>query len=159
MTCDSATFWIVGSRGTLMMSKLSIASWGLFFGAIGQGLFYRCLFPSWPTWIGARVLFALLLLPWLTVFTVSFCKRPPFGPRPFRCCLTSAMCWYAVITLLAETLNLFVQPAPREHLSITMARVFMYLGAFSFIVFIQTCVVLRRYEMEGTPAQHPPQAA
>jgi hypothetical protein len=136
-----------------MMSKLSIASWGLLFGAMGQGVFYRCLFASSPDWIGTKVLFALLLLPWLTVFTISFCNRPPFGPRPFRYCLSAAMCSYAFITVLAEALNLYVQPAHREHLPMTIARLVMYLGTFSFIVFIRTCIRFRRYETEGTPAR------
>jgi hypothetical protein len=140
-----------------MMSKLSIASWGLVFGAIGQAVFYRCLFPSSPDWVGVKILFGLLLLPWLTVFTISYCNRPPFGPRLFRYCLSAAMCWYAFIIMLAEALNLYIQPAPREHLSMTIARVFMYLGTFSFIVFIRTCILLRRNEKEGTPNQHPPQ--
>jgi hypothetical protein len=137
-----------------MMSKLSIASLGLLFGAIGQSVFYRCLFPSSPAW--DKVRFGLFLLPWLTVFTISFCNRPPFGPRPFRYCLSAAMCSYAFVTMLAEALNLYVQPGSLEHLSMTIARAFIYLGTFSFIVFIQTCIVLRRYETEGTPNQHPP---
>lgn len=58
--------------------------------------------------------------------------------------------------MLAEALNLYVQPGSLEHLSMTIARAFIYLGTFSFIVFIQTCIVLRRYETEGTPNQHPP---
>jgi hypothetical protein len=65
------------------------------------------------------------------------------------------MCSYAFITTLAEALNLYVQPGPREHLSMTIARVFMYLVTFSFIVLIRICIVLHRYETEGAPNQHP----
>jgi hypothetical protein len=137
------------------MSKLSVASWGLLFGAIGQSVFYRCLFPGSADW--DKVRFGLLLLPWLTVFTISFCNRPPFGPRPFRYCLSAAMCSYAFITMLAEALNLYAQPGPREHSQMTIARVFMYLGTFSFVVFVRTCIVLRRYETEGAPNRRPPQ--
>ena len=135
------------------MSKLGIASWGLLFGAIGQSVFYRCLFPTSPDWDKVRL--GLLLLPWLTVFIISFCNRPPFGPRPFRYCLSVAMCSYAFINMLAEALNFYVHPGPCEHLSMTIARVLMYLGTFSFIVFIRTCVVLRRYETEGVSDKQP----
>jgi hypothetical protein len=65
------------------------------------------------------------------------------------------MCSYALITMLAEALNLYVQTGPRDHLPMTIARVLMYLGTFSFIVFIRTCIVLRRYETKGVPNQQP----
>jgi hypothetical protein len=80
------------------------------------------------------------------VFTVSFCRQPPFGARPFRYCLIFSMCWYAVMTVLAETLHLLVQPAAQEHLPNTIARVLTYFGVLSFVIFIRACVMLRRYE-------------
>jgi hypothetical protein len=123
------------------MGALNIASWGLLAGAIGQADFYEHLFPGIPKWI----LMAVLFVPWLMVYTISFCRQPPLGPRPFRYCLVFAMCWYAVVTLLAETLYLFVHPATHEHFSITLARVFMYSGALSFIVIVRAYIVLRRY--------------
>ena len=125
-----------------MMNKLSIASWGLLIGAIGQGLFYGLLFPRLPSW----AVMAPLFLPWLTVFTISFCKVPPFGPRPFRYFLIFAMCWFGVLTLLAEALYFIIHPAPHGHFSITTARVLIYIGAFSFIVFVRVCIFLRSHE-------------
>lgn len=126
-----------------MMSTLSIASWGLLFGAMGQWAFYIRLFPRLPIWL----LMGVLLIPWLTVFITSFCNSPPFGPRPFRHCLEFAMCWYAGLTVLAETLYVFVQPPPRGNFSLIAARVLIYgFGVVSFMVFVRACITLRRYE-------------
>ena len=127
-----------------MMNRLSIASWGLFIGAIGQGDFYGYLFPYLPTWIVTGI----SLLPWLIVFVISFCKAAPFGPRPFRYCLVFAMCWYTVVTLLAEILYLVTRPEASKHFSIIVARVPIYIGLLSFIVFIRVVFALRRYETE-----------
>jgi hypothetical protein len=128
-----------------MMNQLSIVSWGLFIGAIGQGVFYGYLFPHLPT----RIVTGISLLPWLIVFVISFCKVAPFGPRPFRYCLVFAMCWYTGVTLLAETLYLLTRPAASKHFSIIVARIPTYLGLLSFIVFVRVLFALRRYEPEN----------
>ena len=129
------------------MNQLSIASLGLFVGALGQGVFYGYLFPRLPTWIVTSV----SLLPWLIVFAISFCRVAPFGPRPFRYCLVFAMCWYVVVTLLAETFYLLTRPAPSKHFSIIVARVPTYFGLLSFIIFIRVVFALLRLE-EGNDA-------
>jgi hypothetical protein len=125
------------------MGSINVASFGLAFGAIGQAAFYESLFQRHD-----RLIFLFLLLPWLTIYTISFCRQPPFSPRTFRCVLMSAMCWYAVATLLAESLHFLLRSAPYGHFSFTAARWFMYLGALSFIVFVRFCIVLRRYGTE-----------
>ena len=53
------------------MGAINIASWGFGIGAGGQMAFYWLLFPGVPRWIPA----ALVFVPWLTVFTISFCNR------------------------------------------------------------------------------------
>jgi hypothetical protein len=127
-----------------LMSKLSIASWGLALGSLGQlGLLGR--FMSHGGW-AFRVIPVFVFLPWLTVYAISFCKQPPFGPRPFRYCLIFAMSWYAFITLVAETLSTLAQPVVLGGFPITAARALTYLGAISFVVLIQACVAIRRYE-------------
>jgi len=125
-----------------MMNQLSVASWGLFIGAIGQGILYGYLFPHLPMWIVTGI----TLLPWLIVFGISFCRVAPFGPRPFRYCLVFAMCWYTVVALLGETLYFLTRPATNKHFSIIPARVPTYLGLLSFIVFVRVVFALRRYE-------------
>jgi hypothetical protein len=137
LACD-----IVPADSGLMMSRLHIASWGLLVGAAGQCALYSALVPHFPSW----VFWVVLLPPWLTVYAISFCKQPPFGPRRFRHCLIFAMCWYAVATLLVEILHLLFQPAPLGHFPNILARSLMYAGALSFIVFVRTCTVLRSYE-------------
>jgi hypothetical protein len=58
----------------------------------------------------------------------------------------SAMCWYAILTLLAESLLLLFQPAPVGHFPNMLAHGLAWAGALSFIVFVRTCAVLRKYE-------------
>jgi hypothetical protein len=143
---SQCAFYLRGTSHS-MMNRLSIASLGLFIGAIGQGAFYGCVFPH----RSARIVVGISLLPWLMVFVISFCRVAPFGPRPFRYCLVIAMCWYTVVTLLAEALFLLTRPAANEHFSIIVARVLMYLGFLSFVVFLRIVVVLRRYETGDNP--------
>ena len=132
---------------TSMMSMLNVASWALLMGAMGQCALYSELFQRLPPWI----IFVALLPPWLTVYTISFCRQAPLGPRRFRHCLIFAMCWYAIMTLLAETLHLVIHPSPRGHFSITVARVLTYVGALTFIVFVRACIQLRRHEGTTSP--------
>ena len=115
-----------------MMNQLSLASWGLFIGAFGQGAFYEYLVPYLSAWI----VNGISLLPWLIVFFISFCRVAPFGPKPFRYCLVFAMCWYTTVTLLAEAPFLLTHPTENMHFSIIVARVPTYLGLLSFIIFV-----------------------
>jgi hypothetical protein len=100
------------------------------------------MFQRVPLWM----IFVALLPPWLTVYTVSFCRQAPFGARRFGQCLIFAMGWYAIMTLLAEALHLVIHATPRGHFSVTVARVLTYLGALTFIVLVRACVQLCRYE-------------
>jgi hypothetical protein len=127
-----------------IMGTLNVASWGFLIGAGGQFAFYAALFPHLPAW----VVWSFLLPPWLTVYTISFCRQPPFGTRAFRYALVFAMCWYGMATLLAESLRFLLQPTRSGHFSFAAARPLMYLGALSFIVFVRFCIALRRHEVE-----------
>jgi hypothetical protein len=128
-----------------MMSRLNVASWGLLLGATGQVGLCDALLRTIPLWM----LFAALLPPWLTVYTISFCRQAPFGFRPFRHCLIFAICWYSVATTLAEALHFLVQPSPHGHFPTSVARVLTYAGGLSFIVFVRACVLLRRDELSA----------
>ena len=123
------------------LGALHIWSWGLFIGAMGQYAFYWSFAPL-PNWtVGA------LFIPWVTVFTISFCNRPPpISPRAFRGCLLFAMSWYALMTLLTEVLYFLIPPA-RGPFSALIGRVLMYVfGAGSFLVLVRAWMELRRYE-------------
>ncbi len=124
------------------MGRLNIASWALLIGSLGQLSFLAPLFPNLPYW----VVWIPLLPPWLTIYTISFCRQSPFGARPFRYALMLAMGWYAGFTLLGELLVFLTHPAPWGDFSFTLGRLFMYPGALSFIVFLRFCVALRRHE-------------
>ena len=140
MSCKNwglAPFHCIGPA--LVMSLLHVVSWGLLLGAIGQAALYKDLLPRIPTWM----FLALLLPPWLTVYTISFCRRPPFGPRRFRSCLIIAMAWYAIATLLAETVYFIGKPIEHGHFPHGIARALIYVGALSCIIFVRACVGLR----------------
>ncbi|HTH49726.1 MAG TPA: hypothetical protein VMB21_19590 [Candidatus Limnocylindria bacterium] len=126
-----------------MLGTLNLASWGFALGAGGQMAFYWKLLPLVPRWFVALVAF----VPWLTVFAISFCNRPLFGPRPMRHCLFFAVAWYAGLTLLAEVLRLVIQSPPTVHFTLLGARVLIYLfGSVSTFVFIRAGIALRRLE-------------
>lgn len=131
-----------------MLGRLNIASWALLLGAGGQYCFYSRLFPSVP----ASIIWLMLFLPWLAAFVITSCKRPPFGPRPFRLSLLIIMSWYTIVSVLAEALCFFDHISPNfGHISVTAARILMYAGALSFMPFIRAYVLLRRHESDGKP--------
>lgn len=136
-----------------MLSVLSIASFTLILGAMGQMLLMPPL-GSPPSHVLTRVMFALFLVPWLSIFTISFCRQAPFGPR-FRHCLSFAMCWYAVATVLVETRYCLFPAGPSKHVQVVTAQVLIGLGAAGFIVFIRAWLSLRRYETSLLSASRP----
>lgn len=140
--------------GMRLMSKLHVASWGLMLGSLGHLACLTQFIPSsgWPY----RCVAALVFVPWLTVYTISFCKQPPCGPRRFRHLLIFAMSWYALMTAISETLNLLVRPTSVEHFPIVIARALMYCGALTFMVFIKACRTIRGYENAVEPIHGSP---
>ena len=90
----------------------------------------------------------VLLLPWLIVNAISFCKIPPCGPRSFRRCLLIVMCWYALVCIVAEGIEFFIPNLPEGKVSLTVMRILMYFGVLSFIPFTYAYVAFRRYEVE-----------
>jgi hypothetical protein len=131
--------------GFLMMNRLHMTSWGLLVGAMGQCALFNALLPRLPSWI----VFGALLPPWLMVYAISFCRQAPFGPRRFRQFLIFAMGWYALMTLTAEGLHLYIHPAPYGHFPNTLAHGLTFFGALSFVVLIRVCRQLSRLEAEG----------
>jgi len=135
-----------------MMGTLNISSLILVVGAIGQYWFYSRVFSSIAEWIVLGVLF----VPWLTVFVITFCKRPPFGPHPFRICLLFVMGLYALLTISAEILDSLLHLPPDGHFSATAARIMMYAGFLCFIPFIRAYHLLRRNESAQAASGNPP---
>lgn len=138
------------------MGRISISSLGLWIGAAGQ----RLLLTAWVPLSRLDIILIALFVPWLTVYTISFCKEPPFGPRRFRHCLLFAMGWYTVMTLCTETVQVLTHLNRHNHIVNVMGQVLTYTGALSFIVFFRACVELRRYETMGValpePGETPP---
>jgi hypothetical protein len=134
-----------------MLSVLNIASFTLVLGAIGQMLLLKG--PSSHDW--RRILFVLFLVPWLTVYAISFCGQAFLGPRAFRHCLSFAMCWYAVITLLVESRHWLLRVEPNKHVQVIAAQALVGLGLIGFVVFIRAWLNLRRYETSLVNASRP----
>jgi hypothetical protein len=59
------------------------------------------------------------------------------------------MWWYALATLLAETLNFLAYSSQWGELPALAARSVMYLGALSFAMFVPFCAALRCQESGG----------
>jgi len=131
-----------------MKSTLNIASHGLAVGALGQLALFGRLFPD-----HSSLCAAILLVPWFTIFFVTFCNAPfPCSARTFRYILLFAMCWYASMSLLGEALIFCIQPVSHSHFSLFAGRVLIYLfGAVTFFVFIKASIIIRRHENEPEP--------
>jgi hypothetical protein len=131
-----------------MKRTLQIASLGLWVGALGQLAFLDRLFPH-----HSSLCTALSLVPWFTIFVVTFCNAPfPCSARAFRYILLFAMCWYASMSLLAEALIFRIQPVSPSHFSLVAGRLLMYpFGAAAFFVFIKASIIIRRHENEPEP--------
>lgn len=127
------------------MGIINLTSWSLLIGALGQALFFGYLFPDFSD----KAVFGFLAIPWFAVYAISFCRVAPCGPRAFRLILTIAMCWYAVVMVLAETLRLIMHPSPHGHYSLLLPRVLMYSGLLGCIVLARFCRVLRHHEASG----------
>ncbi len=125
-----------------MLGNLHLFGLTLALGAMGLHWFYGRLFPAVPSW----VVWALLFLPWLTIHVITFCKVPPFGPRPFRRCLLSVVCAYALLTVGAEIIQRVLHLPSDGSFPLTLARVLMYLGCISFIPFGRAYFILRNSE-------------
>lgn len=122
-----------------MLGKLHLSGLSLLPGAMGLYWFYGRLFPSVPKWI----VWAVLLLPWLTIHIITFFNQPPFGPRPFRRCLLAVAGAYASLVAIAEAIQ-FVHPLPPDGgITLTHARVLMAIGCLCFIPFARAYRILR----------------
>jgi hypothetical protein len=109
---------------------------------MGQYWFYGRSFSSIPQW----VIVGVLSLPWLTAFTITLCKRPPFGSRQFRFCLLFVMSCYALATIFAEVTEFVLHLPSDGYISLSAARIMMYIGLLCFIPFIRAYISSRRNE-------------
>lgn len=120
---------------------------------MGQALLFG-VFQTTSSRTPSFIIFILLLVPWLTVFTISFCRQPPFGPRLFRHCLVFVMSWYSVMTIIAEGRHYLLPPAPHQGAPVIVPQVLIVLGFGGFVVFIRVWRALGRI----TPEKAKPQA-
>ena len=129
------------------MGKLNVPSFALLIGSMGQMALLAPIFPHWPP----KFVWAFLLPPWLIIYTITFCRQPPFGPRGFRRALSLAMYWYGIATMTAEVLHCALRPAPWGAFSPLPARILMYSGATTFFLYARYCLFLWRLEQRHRP--------
>ena len=103
-------------------------------GGMGQAGFYGPLLkPYFPAWLAA----VGFMFPLLIVFALTFFKRPFLRPGPFCLCLLFAMCWYALITILAEILAFRGSMPPESpQYAFRLCRALMHVGWLGFIPLI-----------------------
>lgn len=132
-----------------MQGMLNISSLALLAGAVGLGWFYYRFPLHMPHWFVLFVLF----LPWLIVFTISFCKAAPFGPRAYRRTLVGVMCGYLSLAVGAEIGQQIWRLPSHGCITLTAARCLMFFGCLSFIPFMLAIRSIRKVEKEGSPNQ------
>jgi len=110
---------------------------------MGQALLFG-VFGTIASRTLAFIVFSLFLVPWLTVFAISFCQQAPFGPRPFRHGLAFAMSWYSGMTVIAEVRHHFLPSAPNRGAAVIVSQVLIVFGFGGFVVFIRAWRTLGR---------------
>jgi len=129
------------------MGRINIAGFALMlFGTLGQSLLLGRLTDVVPSWLT----FALLFLPGLLVYAISFCQVAPCGPKRFAQLLIVAMIWYSFDTVACELVWLLT-PTNRSHVySAVIPHALCYGSTFSFILLIRAVRDARNYH-----ATHP----
>lgn len=115
------------------VGRVNITGYVLGFGAVGQSLLLGNAIQRVPLWL----IFIPLLVPFLIVHVISFCRVAPCGPRRWAQMLTFAMSWYIADTAVCELVWL-LQPAARSHAySGTIPHAIAYGCAVSFVVLVR----------------------
>lgn len=130
-----------------MLGRLHLLGLSLAAGAMGLFWFYGRTVTAVPRWI----IWVVLLLPWLTVHTITFCNAPPFGPKPFRRCLLAAVFGYASLAVGAEVIQLVHRLPADGSFPVAAARALMYAGCLGCIPLSRAYLSLRSLEAEGAP--------
>jgi len=127
------------------MGRINVAGWGLMFGAVGQAVLLHTRFSKVPFWM----FYVPLFTPWLLVYTISFCRVAPCGPRRFAQILMLSMVWYSINTLLSELSWLFVRTAPSPVFLVVLPHALIAIGACSFFVLVPAVRMAREHEKAG----------
>ena len=130
-----------------MQGLINISSFALLVGAIGLGWFYKRFPLHLPYWL----ILAILLLPWVTTFAISFCNAAPFGPRTYRRTLIGVMCWYLLLAVGAEIGQQTWQLPADGSITQVAARCLVWFGSLSFIAFALAIRNIRKIEKDYPP--------
>jgi hypothetical protein len=127
------------------MGRVNIMGYVLGLGAVGQALMLgNAIHHKVPEWL----IFAPLLVPFVTVHIISFCRVAPCGPQRFAQILTFAMAWYVADTVVCELVWLLL-PASRSRVySAVIPHVLAYGCAVSFIALMRAVRDARQYAAE-----------
>ena len=130
------------------MGKISVASWALLLGAVGQALLLGPLLDKVPDWL----IFAPLCGPWLIVYVISFCRVAPCGPGRFVQILIFSMAWYSFDAFVCEMIWLVVPASRSQMYGAVIPHALCLGGALSFIVLIGGVRHAREYQTNHTEA-------
>jgi hypothetical protein len=128
------------------LGALNVASYLLLLGGYGQGLLLAdCLLPPHAGRLLIGTLLLPCLVPWVTTFTITFCRVAPCGPRMFRRTLFVAMCWYVALTLCAALLYAVHENGKStDTFGPVIGAVLILVGLLSFVPFVGTYRYLHR---------------
>jgi hypothetical protein len=123
------------------VGRVNITGYVLGFGAVGQCLMLGNVIRQVPHWL----IFTPLLVPFLIVHVISFCRVAPCGPRRWAQMLMFAMAWYIADTVVCELVWLLL-PAARSHVySAIIPHAIAYGCVVSFVVLVKAVRDARRY--------------
>ena len=125
-----------------MQGVINLSSLALLVGAFGLNWFYTRFPLHLPHWL----IQAILFLPWLAVFTISFCNAAPFGPRTYRRTLAGVMCWYFLLAVGTEIGQQIWHLSPDGCVPLIAARCLVLFGFLSFIPFTLAIRLLRKID-------------
>jgi len=125
------------------MGQINISAFGLAFGAVGQALLLGNFLDRVPD----RLVFVLLLGPWLLVYAISFCKVAPCTPKRFAQLLIIAMAWYSLDTLICELVWLLVPTSRSRMYPAAIPHMLCFGAALAFIVLTRAIRYTLNYQI------------
>ena len=126
-----------------MIGKLHLIGYGLLIGGIGQYGYVR-ITTEQPM---LRKLSLIVFLPWITVFVLTLCQRPPCGVRIFRRWLAAALGMYVTLLCLIEIMCVISNEAKsHSQSSLVLERGMMYSALLSVALLLRAFLLLKQRE-------------
>lgn len=129
--------------------RLTYAAGGLWVAGGGQfGLLNQLVQLDWIIW-------ALVMIPGLLVFTLTFSKVSPVGARAFGRCLLLAVVWSGVVSIFGEVAYFTRWSQPIEERVVVFSQLCICFGSLSFIPILRFYSLVRKEAAKTSPNAQP----